>query len=295
MVDDIKDWLSKTGYPLEMFVHKTVLSKSYLCEKSPIYSDAELGVAREIDLAAFHHGMCTDEYSYSIQLIFECKKSEKPLLVLSEFSSLAERYENFFGDDSISNDGPAAGFLGYSNLKNLSHEQRLESIGRFSEIIYSGYSVIPTFSKSDENIYKGIMGLASATEAYRNKYYEFFQSIRNEKTFHMTDRNPFQLLMPILVVDAKLYNAYLTDAGETNIEETDWASISIRLPWMLGKDGDERLCNIQIVRKDALGSFLDAVGQLHKYISKPEIVSGAVIRSTQTQNSIAFLRRLLRR
>jgi hypothetical protein len=64
---------------------------------------------------------------------------------------------------------------------------------------------------------------------------------------------------------------------------------------MLGKDGDERLCNIQIVRKDTLGNFLDAVAQLHEYISKPEIVSGAAIRPTPTQNSIAFLRRLFRR
>lgn len=281
MNNQIKTWLTKTGYPLEMFVHKTLLAKNYLCEKSPIYSDIELGVAREIDLTAYHHGMYTDDYSYSIQLVIECKKSDKPLIVLCDSNSLNERYEHFFGNDVISHDGPNAGFLAYVQLRELTHDQRLENIGSFSKPVYSGYSVIPAFSKSDENIYKGIMGLASANDYYRKEYYDFFQSVRNNKTLNTTDRNPFQLQMPVLVVDSSLYNAYLKDDGETIIEETDWSSISISLPWLLGRDDRDRRCNIQIIKKDALSLFLDSLGQLHEYISRPEVVSSSINRITK--------------
>lgn len=267
----------KTGYPLELLVQKVALSKGYFCEKSPIYSDIESGVAREVDLAAYKHGIATDEYFYDIQLLFECKKSEKPLLVLCNSNSLKERYEHYWGHEVVSDDGPHVGFFGYSHLHTLTREERILRIGRFSERVYCGYSVVPAFSTSDENIYKGIMGLAKANEHYRKQYYEFYKEVRSEEQAYMVDANPFQLLIPVLIVDAPLYYVYLADDGETNIEETNWASLLIRLPWVLNTSDEERMCNIQLVRKEALNEFLDAVEAFHIYISRPEIVSPALI------------------
>lgn len=299
MHEDIKSWLSKTGYPLELAVQKLASAKGYLCEKSTIYTDIESGVAREVDLTAYSHGMQTDEYSYDIQYLFECKKSEKPLLVLCETNSKRERYEHYFGHEVVTDGGSYANSLAYFHLHDLTHDARIEKIGKFAEEVYSGYSIVPAFSKSDENIYKGIMGLAKANDHYRKEYYECFRMARSDPQSHMVDANPFQLLIPVLVVDAPLYTVYLTDSGSEAIGETDWASLLVRLPWVLGKPDEERRCNIQVVRKDALESFLDSVEQLHGYISQPKIVSTAVARitkqSNRTQKSFAFLRRLFRR
>ena len=52
----IKEWLEKTGYPLELYVHEKLVKRKYICEKSSLYSDIESGTKREIDLAAYLHG-----------------------------------------------------------------------------------------------------------------------------------------------------------------------------------------------------------------------------------------------
>ncbi|MDH5432955.1 MAG: hypothetical protein OEY19_03355 [Gammaproteobacteria bacterium] len=266
----IKDWLIRTGYPLELFVYEYFLKKKYLCDKSSIYSDIESGTKREIDVTAYQHGPSFEACSYSLQLLIECKKSDKPLLVLAEDKS-SERYEQFFGND-VFVDLSLPGLFAYSHLKEQTKAERRKNIGLFSDSVPLGYSIIPAFEKSDNKIYKGIMGLTKANEYYRSEHKVFFDSIRSKEIPEID----FLLLMPLLVIDAPLYTVSIDNDGELQVTETDWASLTVHLPWNLGKSDSERKCNIQVIKKEKLDDVVCSIENLLHYISSEEFSLRAV-------------------
>lgn len=277
MEDKIKSWLIKTGYPLELFVQKIVLSEGYMCEKSPIYSDVETEVAREIDLTAYKHGTSTDKYSYDLQLIFECKKSEKPLIILCGDEAPSMRFEQLLASDVYDDNSPLAELFAYIHLHEMPDEELNNRIEKFSEKCYSGYSIVTAFSKSDENIYKGMMGLAKADEFYRKEYYDIFHYSRNDNQSDLTDKNYFQMRVSILVVDSPLYLANISNEGETQINETKWASVKMNLPWLINTKERGRTCKIQVVKKEGLQEFLKSISILHNYISQEKIIYKALV------------------
>jgi len=258
MKEKIKSWLEKTGYPLELHVHHAVLASGYVCEKSQLYSDISTGNAREIDLVAYlntdHKGK---DFFYEVQLVVECKKSEKPLVILSSDGETKERYEHYFGTEVIG-DFKLGNGATYFNLHKLPESVRKEKIGRFSEAVRAGYSIISSFAQSDENIYKGVMGLATASEYYRKQYIELAESEQNEPWFRMQ--------LPILAVDAPLFVAYLNEVGDLSIEETNWASLLVRMPWTMDRQDQDRLCNVQVVRKEYFNDFLSEIAKFHRYL-----------------------------
>lgn len=263
MKEKLKSWLEKTGYPLELHAYKTVVSHGYICEKSQIYTDIETGFAREIDLVAYLSADHGDKgFFYEIQLLIECKKSEKPLVVLLSENKVKERYEHFLGTEvssGINRDNGAA----YYNLYSLSAEDRAEKIGRFSEKITPGYSIVQGFSKSDENIYKGVMGLSKASEFYRSQYHEL---INLEKEENGDEEHWFRMQLPILLVDAPLFEARLDENGDLNIKESQWSSILLCMPWVIDRYDAERLLNVQVVQKEFLAEFLKETEKLHRHL-----------------------------
>ncbi len=98
--EKLRVWLEKTGYPLELFVHKELRSRKFICEKSQMYSDIETGVSREIDLTANKIG-ASGGGCYELQFVIECKKSDKPLVVLCDGNELIERSNLFFGKEVL--------------------------------------------------------------------------------------------------------------------------------------------------------------------------------------------------
>ena len=295
MEEEIKSWLNKTGYPLELYVHKVALSRGYFCEKSPMYSDVESGNTRELDVIAYKPGPEHPDYSYSLRLLFECKKSEKPLLVLCDGKEKRERFEHLFDHRQVSDAGALTVMQALDHLGKQNHDVRANNIGRFSESIFSGYSVVQAFSTSDENIYKGIMGIAKADDSFRSQYNKFFEDVTSAKKAPVFGRTPFQLRISVLVVDTSLWTVSLTNSGDLFTEETDWASLSIRLPWTVGKTSEGIECNIQVVKKESLEDFLLSVEQLHDFMSTPETISWAISRITKKSTripSFTFLRRL---
>jgi len=269
----ITEWLSKTGYPLELYAQKIALSKGYHSEKSTIYADVESGSPREIDLVVCKHDSSERKYSYDVQWIFECKKSDKPLIVLSESETKTSRFNLFLGHEQISNGHPNEGIFVYEALRKLDSTSSTSCIGEFSEYVYSGYSIVQAFSNTDERIYKGVMGLAKAYEDHRSEYHKFINTCVKERYYDKGEQIPLLLIMPVLLVDSPLYYAFLSNSGETEVEETDWASLTVRLPWDNGKMGNERKCNIQIVRKEKLSDFFEAIELFHKYICDNDVLS----------------------
>ena len=267
MKDKIKLWFEKTGYPLELFVHKVAHEKGYLCEKSPFYTDPETEISREIDLIAYKHGNLSDKYSFEINLIIECKKAEKPLIILCE-GGKTERYVSLLGIETISQPYVNSG-LAFLYLSELSREDRKREIGGFSDQVLNGYSIVSGFEKSDQNVYKGIKSIAKAHDFFKESY---LKTVALSKEDNNRESEWLRLQIPIVVIDAPLFTANLDDKGELNIEETLWSSLTIRRSWVIDEFGTDGECNIQIVSKDYFPKFIEHVEKLHQSISKEEAV-----------------------
>ena len=263
----VRAWLEKSGYPLEMYVHQIALKRGYLCEKSQLYSDIETGISREIDLIAYLHSPAQCEYLFELNLVIECKKSEKPILVLCDGKS-NERYRHLLGHELV-NDLKLNTGAAYFNLHDMEEKELKTAIGRFSEITMAGYSLVSAFGKSDENLYKGLMGLAKAEEYFRSEYHKIAAEDKASK--EPMENDWFRLQLPVMVVDAPIFTVHLQDDGELKITESEWASILVRLPWTVDRTDAQRLCNIQIVQKEYFGEFLTIVEKFRDFISLKEI------------------------
>src|SRR5688500_18200731 len=77
--DKVMEWLSTTGFPLEMSAASAFLEAGFEVTQSHMYEDAQSDKAREIDVFARD-----PDYLgiVDIAFIIECKSSSKPWVVL---------------------------------------------------------------------------------------------------------------------------------------------------------------------------------------------------------------------
>jgi hypothetical protein len=285
MEEKIRDWLVNSGYPLELFVYQNLQARGYLCGKSEYYKDLESGTSREIDVIAYKHGENYETYSYDLNLIFECKKSSKPLINLC--TSESEQPIGFhYLAHGEQEDGPSANYLALYQLKKLNESQLEKAIGVFSAPAPLGYSLVSALGASDANIYSGLIGLAKASTFYRRSFLKFFWEARKDRKAHVVDRNPFQFHMAVLVVDASLFNATLLRNGDLSIRPSKWSVLKIPLPWDVNPHEIETGYCIHVVVKDFFPEFLGGVDQLYRYVSQDSIVSPMCIRNTSIAQRI---------
>ncbi len=276
MEDKIKSWLEKTGYPLELYVQKELIKGGYFCHKSPLYIDLQESTSREIDVVAFKATEHDIPCSFETKLFIECKKSEKPLVVLTADTDKCARFTTLFGHDVVGHNQPSFGVTAYSTLLDLELCAQQEFVGEFASETFVGYSLVTSFSKSDENIYKGVMGLSKASEFFRSNYLEFFDRLKTDRAKKSDTELHYELQIPTLVVDCPLFVAYLDKFGEMQVEPTQWSNIQVKLPWVIGKYDEERECSIQVVTKEYFSQFLFEVDKISSYASSPEIMTRSV-------------------
>lgn len=263
MEDRIEKWLSESGYPLELYISSELKRRGYMCGKSELFVDIETEKKREIDVTGYHFGdFDSDIYYCARRLIFECKKSEKPLLNLCASDEMKSRfYHHAFHGDPEDLAKPDA--LAYTKYDKSEDDHKL--IGGFSGKSPLGYSLVPAFGKSDQDIYSGLMGLIKASTYYRRLFSEFKNEIRNDLTLHLQDRNYFEFHVAAMVVDAPLFDVFLADDGSTNIKRSEWSLIRTQLPWNFNPhDSSEGYC-LHVVTKAGFPDFLDSIEKLHAY------------------------------
>ena len=100
MADEVKrkimGWLQKSGYPLELFTYQILTKRGFRSVKSPIFEDLDSSQPREIDLHA-NISSASENYSFSLELIVECKKSDKPLVILCTETESVQRFMQTLG------------------------------------------------------------------------------------------------------------------------------------------------------------------------------------------------------
>src|ERR671928_1315389 len=86
LVEGIAEWLNEGGYPLELYVAKTLKELGFFCSKSLFFSDAESQKAREIDVVASKSVHNELKQTLFLKLVTECKKSSNAFVVLCDSS-----------------------------------------------------------------------------------------------------------------------------------------------------------------------------------------------------------------
>lgn len=262
----IYNWLTKSGYPLELFSYESLRQYGYICEKSPLYTDIESKQEREIDISAEKTVGDSESHNLTVNLLVECKKSEKPIVVLSSGPDMnCVRREVFSARVCPSEfcNAQVLANIGFK-LKVFSDDYSLP----FSTKVHPGYSVLQAFKNSDELFHRTLYGLAKAEHYYEELHEKYFESsVKDKKASFL----PVTLHLSLLVVDASLFNAYL-DEGKLKVKKSNWASVTLNLPWT-PRPESERRANIQIVTKDELVNFLKELDIFIGWINESGIIS----------------------
>lgn len=262
-------WLSSSGYPLEMYAHQKLAQNGFHCEKSPLYTDVETNVEREIDVfAEGGFGKPSDHHSFVINLLVECKKSKHPLVVLSTAGEISNSRKEIFDAHVWPEKLKNASILAAAGheLDVYSDDDALP----LSTVVRSGYSMVQALKDSDEVVHKALFGLAKAEHYFEAQFEDLFEaSLKNKESVHLL----IGLFVSVLLVDAPLFNAYLQN-GEVKVEQTNRASVTMNLPW-ISRPQSERRANIQVVTRDSFGEFLDEVAAFGNWFGEANSIRNA--------------------
>jgi hypothetical protein len=264
--EKIHEWLRKEGYPLELYAYKLLREAGFVCEKSALYEDVESHDKREIDVFAEYTVTSEVGPHFNLTLLVECKKSEKPLLILCEDGQKHAIHREIYGArvyPSQLNNSLILAALGRKKMTILDGPTSSPT----DELVCSGYSMLQAFRHSDDTFHRNLFGLAKAEYYFENNHERLFQSM-----IHSTDLEEafVDLIVPILLVDSPLFNVYLDD-GEIAIEGASWGSVTLNLPWYVDT-GSERQSNIQVVTKERFSDCVQKLKRLAEWLHDPELI-----------------------
>jgi hypothetical protein len=208
LVDGIKEWLDKGGYPLELHITKLLRELNYLCFKSPFYKDLEFEKQREIDLVASISFDNELEQWFTSKLVIECKKSSKPFVVLCDKSDEEKVGKNIlFNNQIFDRDGTFVIFAQSFPKETDFYPKRSMSV--LSRKSRRGYSLVQAHQDSDSSIYAEIYKLAKACEYEIEKEQTLYQKMMDRESDRKEAQNSFHLHIPVLVLDAPLVEVSL--------------------------------------------------------------------------------------
>lgn len=187
----IQDWLAKTGYPLEMQTAATFRVAGYEVRQATIFADPSSQKSRDIDVHAFKSN---DYGDMSVSVVVECKKSDKPWVVLSSKDTLSG-YNSLmaFGlmTQSLRSAIFDAGFKDpFSNHLRGSPE--------------CGYALKQAMSGEMDPAYAACVGVMAASRA------TLLAGTRSTS-------EPYHLVFPVIVVDSPLFEAGLDANGAVQL------------------------------------------------------------------------------
>ena len=220
----IKDWIQKTGFPLEMEVAAALQHEGFNVVQSHIFQDSQQEKSREIDVFATDPDFLG---IVDITFVIECKASSKPWVVLKQ----------------------AAGPIQYNKLLSFgvtSEPARSELVKRvFNKSVpdyvdfgvTAGYGLRQAFSDDGESSGSICIPLLKAA-------HQITQSPGVKKL----PRHAF--CFPVLVVSSPLFECSLKADGELEISEVNASSFLLEshIPDRVG-------CTIQIVSRLNLEKF----------------------------------------
>jgi hypothetical protein len=230
--DAARDFVEKSGFPLEMEVARTFKAMGWTVEQARQYIDAEEGKLRDLDVLAFRRGpgLFDQENTWKeLRLVFECKRSETPWVLFIGDEHFTRSKPHFDTLDVLSFNG---GILGEardcSDLPIISH---------FGDLTYR---VSNAAKGKDHFTWDAIRQVNSATIGLQRDF------IGPEE---YAGKPMVVVVVPVLVTDASLIECRLAEDGTTSYTETTMGLLVTRLR------PEDRLHSVWIVNTAGLAAF----------------------------------------
>jgi hypothetical protein len=192
--DIVKEYLAKSGYPLEMYVAKKFRSAGFEVYQSSTYVDGETGKERDVDVTAYYVRNIRN-VQLSFKIIIECKHATTQwVLFTGENPGFADlKTESFY----------CTNHAGGELLKKLAITNSFEKKLPFRIQSNFGYGLteVAKGKKQDgaRTTYKAIMTLLN--------------SLQHERKLERESRS-FEIYIPVIVVQGDLFECYLNDRDE---------------------------------------------------------------------------------
>jgi hypothetical protein len=236
----VREWLEKSGYPLEMQVAREFRRAQFRVSQAQFYLDPESHQYREIDVVA-SRSESVDGRIIQIQFVVECKVSrDRPwMMFVGE-----DRPREHFNPVSRIMFGPCnkAGVV----LRGvLSSAKDLHGLPLFMDDRQTAYGVVQAFKDGREDAsFAAVMQVGKAATVLANEPLFGGLNLGLKKT-------PATIAFPVIVLDGRLFEAGLDQSGQVVVKETYQCTLVNRNP-QLGA----ALALIPVVAKEALADFV---------------------------------------
>lgn len=251
---EVEEDLIKTGFPLEVFVSKSLSEEDWMVYNSPLYKDKELEKSRELDLQGvkiYHNpktGHVADKNVHKLisHLIIQCKKSEKPWVF---FDNADYRY--FYIPWEICKiEKEMEGFI--SLLTFYQEPQILKNHRYKGKVIHK--SSYEAFSKPQEpsKIYESFVTVVKATEYFKNHY--------------GISKHTMHIFYPIVVVDGILFSASLKkDNAGVRLKQVNQLLVEFDYLPGTGSDFEKRFI-VEVITRDILPQELKIIDKDNQHL-----------------------------
>lgn len=213
MKEKIAKWLNEQGFPLEMKVAKIFQENGFSVSSSIFYKDTSGGKAREIDVIA-ERGILLDHHIiFTISFIVECKYSlDKPWILF--------RSNNNRGKKILTNYDNAS-YYGAVTLLEIGNTSVCTENELFQIPEYPYYGVRRAFDNGKDMPFTALMEVCKGLLAQK-EYVDSFYSKPN--TYNIS------LFFPLIIVDGRLYETFLDNASQLNVQEIDSGILFLNSP-----------------------------------------------------------------
>lgn len=215
-------WLNEQGYPLEMRIAATLQGQGFRVIQSEYFADPESGDAREIDVVALKQEDINNVL-FRISLLIECKRStDKPWLLftsnqthLSNRARVAQR---------------AANSLGRHYLKELSEIDTIHNLPIFTLPQRAAYGVTQAFTAGKDIPYSAVTSVSKATLSAVMQLEEMKEKDKKKILPFFRPIVICALLFPVVVVEGQLFEVFLNDSTNMEINNLDNGTLIWRNP-----------------------------------------------------------------
>jgi hypothetical protein len=198
LANNVKKWLNKSGYPLEMEIAQCLQKSGFGVNQSEFFEDSESGKWRETDVVAYaEHRSLSCQATFA--LIAECKGGkDKPWVLFSSKDNYPE---------SLSVARRASSDKGESILNLLALNEKIKKSPLFALPERPGYSLAVALKDDGNNIdvaFKALNSVLKATIGLVNR---------------LDNLNIIPFVWPTIVINAPLFESYLDDEGNLQVHE----------------------------------------------------------------------------
>jgi hypothetical protein len=214
LTGSIFEWLSRTGYPLELRIGRELQKKGWHVNYGRRYNDPETGKSRELDIQAIVGGVSPKTASVFCSFCIECKSSkDKPWIALDTGATINEEIYSYLALGDLSEMVVTAANSEHISLPKL-FAANTPHVG----------GVVQALGAKDDNApvspFAALMQARSAALALDAEFHKTAEDVSGELA-------TATLFVPIVVLGGKLFKYSIDDESKESLSEVDLVLASV--------------------------------------------------------------------